>query len=55
MSTPVPDEYQTFTATWNALSEESRSRFIAEFVDELLYFDLNGLLMPGPGYGEVQS
>jgi hypothetical protein len=46
-----PDEFQTLISIWNAISEETRSRFVDEYVDDLLYFDLQQRLVPGPNYG----
>ena len=45
------NEYQSFLSIWDNLSEEVRSRFVDEYAEELVYFDLHGRLLPGVTFG----
>ena len=52
MTNPDDKEYQSFISIWDNLSEEARSRFVDEYADELVYFDIRHRLEPGPSFGE---
>jgi hypothetical protein len=54
MTNPDDEKFQSFISIWNGLSEEARSRFVDEYAEELVYFDLHHRLMPGPSFGTRQ-
>ena len=54
MTNPDDEKFQSFISMWNDLSEESRSRFVDEYAEELVYVDLQDRLMPGPSFGTDQ-
>jgi hypothetical protein len=46
----VDPTFDAFVDTWCALTDDQRSRFVDEQVDEILAFDQKGRLIPGGGF-----
>jgi hypothetical protein len=52
METMHDEKLQRFISLWDDLSDQSRSKFVDEHAEELVYFDLKHRLQPGPAFVE---
>jgi hypothetical protein len=52
MNAPPRDPtFDNFVKAWDALTDEERQRFVDEYSEILVYFDIHERLMPGPNFG----